>query len=203
MRIIGITGPSGAGKGELCNCLSKHGVPCINADNVYHQLLNPPSPCIDALVEHFGRGILNGNGFVDRHALAEIVFAPGNEAEHEELNRITHSFVAEKLQLLINEYSSASCRAVALDVPLLFESKLDMICDIKVSVLANRAIRTERIMQRDNLNYSAATARIAAQPSDEFYIERSDLVFYNNSDIVALSGFVSEILALLPKEDNI
>ena len=45
MRIIGVTGPSGAGKGALCELLKKRGIVCIDADAVYHSLLVPPSEC--------------------------------------------------------------------------------------------------------------------------------------------------------------
>ncbi len=194
MKIIGLTGPTGAGKGELCSCLGKAGIPCINTDRVYHQLLTPPSPCLDALVEHFGAEILKADGTLDRRKLASIVFAPGAEAEHEALNRITHAFVRERVLELIKGYTTASCRAVCLDVPLLFESGFDKMCDLTVAVLANRAIRAERIMLRDSLEYSAAMARISAQPNDEFYIERADLVIYNNSDLDALARGYQTIL---------
>ena len=81
---------------------------------------------------------------------------------------------------LINEYSKASCPAVIADVPLLFESEFDKECDFTVAILANRAIRTERIMKRDSLDYSTAMQRINAQEADDFYIKRATFTIYNN-----------------------
>ncbi len=202
MKIIGLTGPTGAGKGELCTCLGKAGIPSINTDRVYHQLLTPPSPCLDALVAHFGSDILKEDGTLDRRKLASIVFAPDAEAEHEALNRITHAFVRERVLELINDYTSSSCIAVCLDVPLLFESGFDEMCDLTVAVLANRVIRTDRIMTRDGLDHAAAMSRISAQPSDEFYTERADIVIHNNLDLDALSQGCRAILDALEKKDE-
>ncbi len=202
MKIIGLTGPTGAGKGELCGYLSKVGIPSINTDRVYHQLLTPPSPCLDALVVRFGASILKADGTLDRRKLASIVFAPGAEAEHEDLNRITHAFVRERVLELISGYTGSSCAAVCLDVPLLFESGFDEMCDLTVAVIANRAIRADRIMTRDGLDYSAAMARISAQPNDEFYTERADLVIHNNLDLDELSQGCRAILEALENNDE-
>lgn len=197
MKIIGITGPTGSGKSELCTCLSKHGIPNINADRVYHQILTPPSECLDAVTAHFGKGILNADGTLNRRALAAIVFSPGNEHEHDMLNKITHAYICERIGELIDEYSRASCSCVALDLPLLFEAEMEYICDFTVAVISDRPIRIDRIMNRDGLDYSAAMARISAQPSDDFYISRADHIIRNNSDIDALE---SELYAILKSE---
>lgn len=197
MKIVGLTGPTGAGKSELCAILSRHGIPSINADRIYHNLLTPPSPCLDALSAHFGQDIIKDDGTLDRRALANIVFAEGAEEEHETLNRITHGFVKEKMHELINEYSNASCPAVIADVPLLFESEFDKECDFTVAILANRAIRTERIMKRDSLDYSSATQRVNAQEADDFYIERATLTVYNNLGNDELEAEAQKIISAI------
>ena len=74
MKIIGLTGPSGSGKSELCACLAKFGIPNVNADKIYHQLLTPPSPCLDEIENHFGKSVIKEDGTLDRRRLAE---APG------------------------------------------------------------------------------------------------------------------------------
>ena len=197
VKIIGLTGPTGAGKSELCAILSRHGIPSINADRIYHNILTPPSACLDALSVHFGKGIIKSDGTLDRRALANIVFADGAEKEHEALNRITHGFVKEKMHELISEYSKAACPAVIADVPLLFESEFDRECDFTVAVLANRAIRTERIMKRDSLDYSTATQRINAQQSDDFYIERATFTVYNNLGSAELESEAQKIMTTI------
>ena len=198
VKIIGLTGPTGAGKSELCACLARRGIPSINADKVYHQLLTPPSPCLDALKKYFGYRIIKPDGTLDRRELASIVFADGAEKEHEALNKITHGFVLARIRELITEYSSfASCPAVIADIPLLFESEFSDECDLNISVLANRQVRIDRIMKRDGLDYAAANARVAAQHADDFYTLRSDIVIYNNSDESLLEAEADKIYSLI------
>ena len=74
MKIIGITGPTGAGKSHLCKALSSK-IPVINADEVYHSLLLPPSDCLDALRNAFGDAVFSSDGTLDRGALSSIVFS--------------------------------------------------------------------------------------------------------------------------------
>lgn len=199
MKIIGITGPTGAGKGALCSMLTASGIPCINADEVYHRLLTPPSPCLDALVERFGADILTDGGRLDRRALASKVFALNAEEERESLNRITHAFVRERMLTMIEDLEFSGASAVCLDVPLLFESGFDKMCDLTVAVLAERETRIERIISRDQLDRDGAIARVAAQPNDDFYTSRADLTAYNNSDLSDLKEGLEQIVDRLEK----
>ena len=91
--IIGLTGPTGAGKGVVSGICRRWGIPSIDTDAVYHALLEPPSACFDGLVASFGTGICNPDGTLNRPALSAIVFAPGASDKLELLNRITHGFV--------------------------------------------------------------------------------------------------------------
>ena len=75
MLLIGLTGPSGAGKGLFCKVLKEYGIESIDADAVYHSLLIPPSPCLDALCNAFGKDILNQDQTLNRRRLADIVFS--------------------------------------------------------------------------------------------------------------------------------
>ncbi len=202
MKIIGLTGPSGAGKSRLCTYLSKEGIPSINADHVYHNLLIPPSPCLDALAQYFGDGIINSDGTLDRPALAAIVFAESAEEKREMLNKITHHFVIEKMLSIIEKYSKTKSEAIIADVPLLFESEFHKKCDLTVAVLANSQVRTDRIMKRDGIDFSAASARIAAQKPDEFYTSRADITVYNNSDESSLEAEAKKITDIIRGQKN-
>ena len=93
---------------------------------------------------------------------------------------------------LIETYSSSFSVVIA-DVPLLFESEFYRECAINVSVIADRAIRIDRIMKRDSLDYASAAARVNAQKSDSFYTSQSDITVYNNSDMDALEAQARKI----------
>ncbi len=194
MLIIGLTGPSGAGKGLVASLFAGHGIPSINTDAVYHALLIPPSPCLDELVEHFGDGILSPNGTLNRSALAAIVFAPGHDDDRHVLNGITHKYVTRQIACILQEYRSQGCPAVLVDAPQLFESGYHQACDRVLSVLAPRAVCLKRIMARDGLDEMRATARLNAQLSDEVFRERSDDVILNDGSIETVEQAVRELL---------
>ena len=72
---------------------------------------------------------------------------------------------------------------VILDVPLLFESKLNKICNFTVAVIAKEEIKINRITNRDNTNENIAKARLNIQPNDEFYKKRASFIIENNENL--------------------
>ena len=102
MLVIGLTGPSGSGKGWISNLLSRYGIPAIDTDAVYHDLLIPPSPCLSELVENFGEGIIK-DGRLNRQALASIVFS--DSAKLKMLNEITHKYILKETDDMLQKYS--------------------------------------------------------------------------------------------------
>ena len=195
MKIIGLTGPSGAGKGAVGAVLEKRGIPVIDTDRVYHELLIPPSPCLDALVEAFGSDILAEDGTLNRTALAAIVFAEGAQEHHKTLNRIAHRFVIERTNELLDAFRAEGQRFAVIDAPLLLEAGMDAVCDIVIAVLADRETRLSRLLIRDQKSREQLLARLDAQPSDDFYRSRAHFVVENNGSCDELNGKVDAILA--------
>ena len=197
MKIIGLTGPSGAGKSHCARFLESLSFPVIDADKVYHALIEKDSPCVRELVSEFGQEILNDNRGIDRKALGNIVFSDQSRSKTERLNRITHKFVKDETIRLIELYRSQGTLAVIIDAPLLFEADFHLFCDFSISVLAPRDLRVSRIIARDALTEVQANARISAQKEDSYYAERSDYVITNDSDEEHLT---ERIKAVLQKE---
>jgi dephospho-CoA kinase len=193
--VIGLTGPSGAGKSTVAAILASYGFPIIDADAVYHELLIPPSPCLDALTEAFTTDILHPDGTLNRPALARIVFDDSKSAEERRafLNRITHRFVIEETHRRLTAYRASGLRCAVIDAPLLLEASMDADCDFTIAVLADRNIRLQRLRSRDNRSEQALLARIHAQPDDEFYRSRVNTVVYNNGDVTALQQEITRL----------
>ncbi len=193
MLLIGLTGPSGSGKSRVAEIFSCFGLPVINADEVYHQLLVPPSPCLEELVERFGNTILTSAGTLNRRELANIVFS--DPASLAALNSITHRYVMEEILRRTEQLRREETRAAILDAPQLFEAGANRMCGAVVSVLADKNLRLERILQRDGIDRDAALRRIAAQRSDEFFRSHSDYIIENNHTPEHLIPEVKRILS--------
>ena len=195
MLVIGLTGPTGAGKGAVASIFADYGIPVINADRVYHELITPPSSCLQELVEEFGKQILLADGRLDRRALGGIVFS--DPAAREKLNSITHRYVMEEVQGQMERFRREGVRVAVFDAPQLFEAGAHRACGAVVSVLADRGLRLERIMARDGLTAEAAMRRILAQKSDEFFKTHSDYIVENNGSLESLAPQVHRILLAL------
>lgn len=192
MLVIGLTGPSGSGKSRVAALFEQFGLPRIDADEIYHALLLPPSPCFDELTEHFGAQILAEDGTLNRRALGQIVFH--DPAELAILNEISHRYVMAEIRRRLEQLRRENTNAAVLDAPQLFEAGADRDCNIIVSVIADPMLRMERIIQRDGIDEGAAAARMAAQKSDVFFRSHSDYVIENNDTPEHLFPEVRRIL---------
>ncbi len=195
MLTIGLTGPSGAGKGTVASLFARYGVPSIDTDAVYHDLLVPPSACLDELTARFGEAILSDQGTLDRKALAAVVFAPGHEQDLADLNRITHRHVLCEVRRLLAIYKAEGKSAVLVDAPQLFESGFDTECDFVLAVIASREARMSRIMARDGLDKARATARLDAAKPDGFFREYANAVICNQGAVEDMDAEVRKLLS--------
>ena len=204
MKIIGLVGGSGAGKGAVTELFKKYNIASIDTDAVYHELISAPSECTEELKKAFGDKIIKSDGSVDRRALAETVFADGAEKKREVLNFIAHRFVLDEVRRLIPVLEKMGYAAVLVDAPLLFESGFDKECDSILCVTARKDVRIERIIQRDGITREMALSRIAYQKTDDELISRSDFLVENNGDMDALKESVGRVVSsILNKGDKI
>ena len=180
MKVIGVTGPTGSGKSLFSGYLAKNKIPVIDADEVYHSLLIPPSPCLNALRTAFGSGILYKDGTLDRGKLSSIVFHDAEKLEL--LNRTVLIFVLDRIRYMIRALERDGFSFVVVDAPTLIESGFHRECNTVISILSTKELRKERIIARDRLSPEQAEARIQAQKPDEFYESHSHYVLTNTGD---------------------
>jgi dephospho-CoA kinase len=195
MRIIGLTGPSGAGKSTLCEKFEELGIPCINTDDIYHEITSKPSPCLKELEKAFGSAVINENGSLDRTALARLVFEGEKAKENLDiLNSITHKYVWEETNARLTQYMKKRKKAAVIDAPALFSSRVFIgACSFIISVLCDKETRIERIVARDGITREQALARINAQPDDEFFIKNSDYYINNSGNKSEMSRQLASI----------
>ena len=193
MLVIGLTGPTGAGKSMVAELFAAHGLPILSADAIYHALLVPPSACLNELVARFGKEIERPDGTLDRRALAALVF--DSKKDLADLNEIAHRHVMQAIRAKLEALRTQGVVAAVLDAPQLFEAHAERDCNVIVSVLSDPALRIERIMRRDGIDEAAAQKRMAAQLSDSFFRSHSDYVIENNASPDALHPLVYQILS--------
>lgn len=187
-KMIGLTGPTGAGKTLASLVAQNLGVQVIDCDQLARKAVLPETEGLAALVETFGKEILNEDGTLNRKELAARAFC---DAEHTDL--LNRTLLPHIVPLVEAERTSEQ---VLLDAPTLFESGLQEECDAVVAVLADPALRRARIMARDGITEAAAQQRMNAGKSDSFYKERTNYLLYNNGDEEA---FQREAAALFEK----
>ncbi|MBO8158883.1 dephospho-CoA kinase [Thermosyntropha sp.] len=182
MRIIGLTGGIASGKSTVAKTLAELGAYVIDADKVAHMIIEPYKPAWYDIVEEFGEEVLNEDKTINREKLGEIVF---NDPELlQRLNSITHprimEFFKKELQRLKVEKPDA---VIVFEVPLLYETHMDRICDEVWVVWVDRETQIERLCKRDNISEEDALKRIEAQMSLDEKARRAKVVIDNRKDI--------------------
>lgn len=177
MRVIGITGQTGAGKSTVCKALAKYGFYHIDADAVAKSLYEKGAPILKTLADTFGARILTANGELDKKALAAAAFS--DPARTKQLNAIVHPAVTERIREILERERRLGTKTVLIDAIALFESGEDALCDCTVGVIAPEAVRLSRIMARDGLSRDEALLRMRAQHAETFYTQHCDEVLRN------------------------
>lgn len=182
---IGLTGPTGAGKGYVGEQLKKRGFKIIDCDYYVRKAEEKGSPVLDELAKEFGADILT-DGELNRRLLAQRAFE--SKEKTDALNKIVHPPVIE----LCKQQADGLC---VLDAPQLFEANAQNDCYKVIAVVAPDEMRFERILKRDNLTPRQAFIRMNAQFDNDYYIERSDYVIYNDGrDIINQTDNILEAI---------
>lgn len=194
MKVIGLCGGSGSGKGVVSGLFSKFNIPAIDTDLIYKEITSYNSECMRALVTAFGESVQNPDGSLNRSKMRELVFlCSDREKNRMRLNEITHAYVLSEAERRILKYASDGYKAVIADVPLMFESGFDKKCHILIAVVADEEARISRIMLRDGIGYEQAKARIASQIPSQKLVKMVDYVIENDGDLRSLEIKVNEI----------
>ena len=179
MKIIGVTGPTGSGKTLLTEYFASLDIPTINADELYHSMLIPPSACLDAIREKFGDAVFSEDGELSREKLGKIVFSDKEKLDL--LNQTVLGIVLDEIRRKIAILKENGNEFLIIDAPTLIESGFHLECDAVISVIAPKDERIRRISLRDSISLQRATERVRAQKEDSFYADNSHEVIYNDS----------------------
>ena len=193
-EFIAIVGSSGSGKSTISKLISKnYEAKIIDADKIAKEMTKNNGEYLQAIRQAFGNDVIKNNE-LDRKKLADIVFL--NRAEKEKLDGLTFEYVVEEIKKELETNQNLDYQYIILDVPLLFESKLDKLCDYTIGVIAPKTEKIKRICKRDKLSKEKALQRLNSQPNDEFFTKNCNTVI-NNENKEETIKMVNEIMLKL------
>ena len=175
-HIVGLTGPTGAGKSTVGQALAQRGCYVIDCDKATRSPQVYDAPCLEELAAAFGPQVLR-DGALDRAELARRAFA--SQEARARLGEITFPRILGHIRRQLAEGEAQGFRVLVLDAPTLFESGLDAACSRILAVDAPKEERLARVLRRDGVSQEAALRRLEAQPAGEFYTARADFVVEN------------------------
>lgn len=178
--IIGLTGPTGAGKTTVLHVLEGMGAAVLDADAIYHDLTVSSQPMRQELQERFGPDIYDDQGVLLRKQLGAKVF--GNPQALEDLNAITHRYIQLEIQRRLDQAQAEGKQVAVVDAIALIESGVADICHITVAVVAKAETRIGRIMARDGIDEVYARQRVEAQKPAEFFESHCQYTLHNDGD---------------------
>lgn len=159
--VIGLTGGIASGKSTVSSILKQMGSTIIDADIEARLAVEKGTEAYEEIVRHFGHDILNEHAEIDRAKLGSIIFH--DEKQRLKLNSIVHPAVRRQMVAKKEDAISRGESLIILDIPLLFESKLEYMADRTLLIYADEGTQLDRLMERNGLSAEEAKARIQSQ----------------------------------------
>ncbi len=188
--VIGLTGGIGSGKSTVAKLFGALGVHWVDADNVAREVVEPGTPALARIADHFGADILQADGSLDRARLREIVFRAPEERAW--LERLLHPVIREELVRQLNPADYA-LPYVLLVSPLLLETDQHQLVARIVVVDVPVEVQLSRTMARDDNPRDQVERIIAAQISRDDRLQKADDVIDNNQKVVDVERRVGEL----------
>lgn len=184
---VAITGGIGAGKSEALRAFARHGAAVLSSDEIVHRLLREDAEVKRAIVARLGEGVLDGEGEIDRSAVAAIVFRDRDELAW--LEALLHPRVAQVYLDWREELGRAPDppAVCATEVPLLYEVGGETRFDAVVVVTAPDELRAERA----RVPVGDRSARLI--PDDE-KVRRADFAYVNDGSLEELDTWVAGVV---------
>jgi len=184
MFLIGLTGGIAAGKSTVGEFWKQLGAIEIDADQLAREAIIPGSDGLAAVIETFGREVLDPNGGLDRSKLGQIVFS--NPELRSKLEGIVHPRVRQLALEKINALSENSM--VVYNVPLLVEANVDLPFDVVVTVEAPEETRIKRLVETRGMSVQEATNRVNSQAKPIERAARADYILNSNQSLGELEA---------------
>jgi len=186
--ILGLTGGIGSGKSAAAQHFADLGVDLVDADHAARWVVEPGRPALARIAEHFGPGVLQPDGQLDRAALRKLIFEVPEERRW--LEALLHPLIGEEIR---NHLARAQSPYAILVSPLLIESGQSSMTQRILVIDVPQSLQIQRTLQRDNISEQQVQAILKAQSSREDRLNHADDVLVNDRDLAWLHSEVERL----------
>ncbi len=199
MPAIGITGGISTGKSSFCHCVCEilSEARFFDADTAAHQLVDLDPQVKKELLAEFGAEVFSGKGDLNRKRLRTIIFQDG--AKKSALEKILHPRIRRQWSAEAERHRNSPDFFFA-DIPLLYETGGETLCDRVVVVACSPSIQLASLLARSGMERGAAEEMIKSQMPLEEKITKADHVVWNNGDRSVLKGQAENLVKLWRQE---
>jgi dephospho-CoA kinase len=191
--IIGLTGSIASGKSTVSKMLKERGFAIIDADEVARLVVEPGTETLEKIVNTFGVEMLKEDGTLNRVRLGDRIF--GDVKERKKLNDLIHPAIRTEMIHQRDEWIQKGANTIIMDIPLLFESKLQHYVDNILVVSVTEDVQLERLMVRNELTEDEAKSRIRTQLPIKEKEGSADAVIFNNGTLDETENQLKTILS--------
>lgn len=190
--IIGLTGSIASGKSTVSEMLKNEGYPIIDADLVARLVVEPGTETLEQIRQAFGSEVISVDGTMNRAKVGEIIF--NDPVSRKTLNDIVHPAIRQEMLKQRYELLEQGFKTIIMDIPLLFESRLQYLVDKILVVSVTEENQLKRLVERNGFTEKEARARINSQLPMSVKEDGADAVIYNNGSLEETSQQLMRIL---------
>lgn len=198
MKVLGLTGSIAMGKSTASKHFEALGVPVFDADACVHRLTAPGGRALAAIEAAFPGTIVDD--VLDRVKLGAQVF--NNPVARERLEAILHPLVWEERQLWLQRQKRLRTPVVVLDIPLLYETGADQLCDAVAVVSAPERLQRARVLSRPAMTEEKFAGIKAAQMPDAEKRKRADFIIRTGLDFRRSRDDIKAIIRRMKKREE-
>ncbi|QFF99674.1 dephospho-CoA kinase [Psychrobacillus glaciei] len=192
--IIGLTGSIASGKSTVSKMLKELGYPIIDADLVARIVVEKGTETLETIKDIFGEVVISKDGTLNREKLGNIIFSSPHDRK--QLNDIMHPAIREEMLRQKDVLLQDGYDTIVMDIPLLFESKLQSYVNKILVVTVTEETQLVRLMARNNYSLEDAKARIQSQLPLSIKEKGADAVIYNNGTLEDTNEQLKKILSI-------
>lgn len=195
---IAVTGSAGSGKSLVCKRFKTIGLVTLDCDVIARQVVEPGMPGFEKIVEVFGQSVVQKQGTLDRTRLRNIIV--DDAILRKKMEDILHPQILSEMVFQIENAMYKDKKAVAVEVPLLFELGMEKQFDVTIVVAAQDMDLVKRISKRDKVSKENAQKMLDLQMTQEEKMAMADHVVINKGTMAELFESVDNLFDKIQKE---